>query len=55
VISLLQLLLSRRLRQQTIVQILASWNADSDSDARCLLPDGTIAVTQRNGQVCILK
>ena len=35
--------------------ILAAWNAESYSEARCLLPDGTAVVTQVNGQVCILK
>jgi WD40 repeat protein len=34
---------------------LAAWNADSDVDSRNLSPDGTLVVTQANGQVCILK
>ena len=44
-----------QLHHKTISSTLAVWNADSNSDARSLLPDGTVAVTQANGQVCILK
>lgn len=46
---------SAQLRHKVISSTLAAWNADSDSRARSLLPDGTVAVTQANGQVCILK
>jgi WD40 repeat protein len=44
-----------QLCHRNYTDLLASWNADSDSTARCLLPDGTVVVTQVNGQVCILK
>jgi len=43
------------LRYKSISSILAAWNADSYTVARCLQPDGTTVVTQRNGQVCILE
>jgi hypothetical protein len=43
------------LRHESIPSNLATWNADSNSTARCLFLDGTIVVTQDNGQVCILK
>jgi WD40 repeat protein len=35
--------------------VLAVWNADSDSTNRYLTADGTIVVTRRNGEVCMLK
>jgi hypothetical protein len=35
--------------------MIAAWSADAASKPRCLLPDGTAVVTQKNGQVCILK
>jgi len=34
---------------------LVAWHADSDAHARCILPNGTVVVTQKNGQVCFLK
>ena len=40
---------------RTIPSLFAAWNTDSNSCAHFLLPDGTMAVTQQNGQVCILK
>jgi WD40 repeat protein len=43
------------LRHKTVPSILAGWEADSDSEVPCLLPDGTVVVTQENGQVCFLK
>ena len=43
------------LRHRSTSLLLAAWAADSDSDPRCLLTDGTVVVTQRSGQVCILK
>jgi WD40 repeat protein len=43
------------LRRKSTSALLAAWAADSDSDVRCLLSDGTVVVTQRSGQVCILK
>jgi len=44
-----------QLRHRTISPLLAAWNADSTASVRCLLADGTLAVTQSTGQVCILK
>lgn len=35
--------------------MIVAWNTETVSNARCLLPDGTVVVTQANGQVCILK
>jgi len=46
---------SVHLRYKVIASVLATWNAESDSIAPCLMPDGTAVVTQANGQVCILK
>jgi WD40 repeat protein len=43
------------LRHKSIVPNIAAWNAESHTNARCLLPDGTVVVTQANDQVCILK
>ena len=34
---------------------LPDWQAESGCNAPILLPDGTLVVTQANGQVCILK
>lgn len=34
---------------------LPGWQAESDCEAHLLQPDGTLVVTQANGQVCILK
>jgi len=35
--------------------MLAAWDADSNTEGRYLRPDGTVVVTQHDGQVCILK
>ena len=43
------------LLHKRIPSILAAWNTESDSSSRCLQADGTVVVTQANGQVCILK
>ena len=43
------------LRHRFTQCILAVWNTDSDSDTWCLMTDGTIVLTQPNGQVCFLK
>ena len=34
---------------------LPAWQAESDCEACLLQPDGTLVVTQADGQVCILK
>lgn len=47
--------LSANLRHKIIASTLAGWHASSDLRALCLLPDGTLAVTQENLEVCILK
>ena len=44
-----------QLRHVALPSPVAVWHAESHSHARCLLPDGSTIVTQRNGQVCILK
>jgi len=44
-----------RLRHGIVRATLAAWDADSAAEARRLSPDGTVAVTQANGQVCFLK
>jgi hypothetical protein len=46
---------SADLRYRTLTPVLAAWNADSDTDVPCLLPDGTAVVEQARGQVCVLK
>ncbi|MCH7227939.1 hypothetical protein, partial [Haloferula sp. A504] len=46
---------SAHLRHKNTPSPLAAWNAESDSEAPLLFPDGTAVVTQQNGQVCILK
>jgi WD40 repeat protein len=46
---------SAHLRHKRISNILAAWNADSDSLCRVLSSDGIAVVTQENGQVCFLK
>ncbi|MCX6879371.1 MAG: NB-ARC domain-containing protein [Verrucomicrobia bacterium] len=46
---------SASLRHKTLPSALAIWNADSDSESPCLQADGTLVVTQANGQVCFLK
>ena len=43
------------LRHGALPVAVALWEADADTAARCLLPDGTAVVTLRSGQVCILK
>jgi len=43
------------LRHKTLPAALAIWNADSDAESPCLQADGTLVVTQANGQVCFLK
>jgi WD40 repeat protein len=40
---------------RSVSRPVASWQADTDARARCLLPDGTLVLTQANGQVCFLK
>lgn len=42
------------LRRETTSFLLATWQADADPDVPCLFPDGTMVVTQENGQVCFL-
>ena len=44
-----------QLRYKDISPDLAVWQAESEAETRCLMPDGTLVVTQANGQVCILK
>ena len=44
-----------QLRLKTLSADLAVWEADSEVEARCLMPDGTLVVTQQNGQICFLK
>lgn len=43
------------LRHQTKPFIFAAWNGDGESMPKSLLPDGTVVVTQNNGQVGFLK
>ena len=43
------------LRHKTLPSARAIWNADSDAKSPYLQADGTLVVTQRNGQVCFLK
>ena len=46
---------SAGLRHKTLPSDLAIWHADSDASAPCLQADGTLVVTQANGQVCFLN
>jgi hypothetical protein len=41
-------------RGQKII-LCARWHAESDSTLRFLRPDGTLILTQANGQVCFLR
>ena len=43
------------LRYKETAPPLAMWIADSETQPKCLVPDGTAVVTQYSGQVCILK
>lgn len=44
-----------QLSHKTLSKPFATWHADYDAAARALQPDGTVVVTQRNGQVCFLQ
>jgi WD40 repeat protein len=44
-----------RLIHRSAASMFTVWHGDSEVQARCLLTDGTLGVTQANGQVCILK
>jgi len=46
---------SASIRHKTIPSDLTIWHADSDAGTLCLQADGTLVVTQANGQVCFLK
>ena len=46
---------SASLRHTTHFSALAIWNADLDAKSPCLQADGTLVITQANGQVCFLK
>jgi hypothetical protein len=46
---------SIRLLHKALPAVVCDWNAGDDATARCLLPDGTVVVTQANGEVCVLK
>ena len=43
------------LRHRCFSDAICSWNSDSVTTGRCLLSNGTVVVTQANGQVCFLK
>lgn len=43
------------LRHKSVSGSVAAWQAESKFNAECLRTDGTLVVTQANGQVCFLK